>query len=61
MIRKYISIAMSVQILQNLTESLNYFGETLCIRTFIPFNFTYIIDTETRIWQNQLETKVGLL
>ena len=27
-VRAYISFTMSVQILQNLTQSLNYFGET---------------------------------
>ena len=44
---------MSVQILQNLTESLNYFRETWCIRTLILFNFTNIINIETTVWKIQ--------
>ena len=51
---KYISFTMSVQILQNLTESLNYFCETKCIRTLILFNFTNIINIETTVQKTQL-------
>ena len=48
---------MSVQILQNLIESINYFCVTLSIRRLIPTDFTVNIVLETTVWENQVGTK----
>ena len=57
----YISLTMSLHILQNLSESMNYFRETKSIRTVILINFTDNIIIKTAVWENQFETKVKLL
>ena len=47
---------MSVQILQNLSDSINYFSETQIIRTLILVNFTDKIIIKTTVWENKFET-----
>ena len=61
MISVYISFTMSVQILQNLSESIHYFCETWSIRTLILTNFTDNITIKTTDWENEFETKVKLV
>ena len=57
----YISFTMSVQMLQNLNESINYFLEAWSITALILINFTDNIIMKTTIWENQSETKVKLM
>ena len=45
---------MSVWILQNPSESINYFSETYSIRTLILINFTDNIIIKTTVWENWL-------
>ena len=59
LIRKYISFTMSVQILQNLTETLTYFRETEYIRILILFNFTNNINIETQSGKLSKKQKWG--
>ena len=62
MISVYISFTMSVQILQNLSESINYFCETWSIRPLILTNFTdNITGTKQQTGKNEFETKVKLV
>ena len=61
MISLYISFTMSVQILQNRSESINYFCETEGNRTLILINFTDNIIIKTADKENDFETKVKLL
>ena len=49
MIRKYISFTMSVQILRNLTEGLNYLGKLSISEHLFFLILQNIINTETTV------------